>query len=492
MRKTTTTISIALLCGLFSTACVEQSNRMSEADRAQLARYRSTTAPHPQHPLDVDFEGKIHLLGYDLSAERATAGQPFTVTWHWKVDHKLDAGWKQFTHVATATGENRVNQDGTGWVRQHYAPSDWQAGEYIRDEQTIMVPEDWNSPATKLFIGFWSERRRLRIASGPNDGDNRVPALTIPTTARAGGAATTPTPANAVISTQSIKATTPITVDGRLDEPAWATAVQTGNLVETMTGAPAAFQASGKITWDANNLYVAFEVSDDFLKSTYTAHDEHLWEQDTVEVMVDPGNDGVNYFEIQVAPTGQVFETRYDSRRQPQPVGHLDWTSNVRQRVVLRGHVNDDDADQGYTVEMALPWTAFAAGTPPAGRPESGATWGINLYVMDARDDDAPQRFAAWSPPRVGDFHATNRFARVTFVDAAAAPATALGVAAPGVQVGAPAAAAAPAGQPNQVVPVVPRGVAAQIVERQFGGTNRNSAQMPSTAAPARGAATGP
>lgn len=484
MRNTTFTFSIALLCGLFGTACVEQSNRMSEADRAQLARYRSTTAPHPQHALEVNFEDKIRLLGYDLSAERAVAGQPFTVTWYWKVDHKLDAGWRQFTHLATDTGESRVNQDGTGWVRAHYAPSDWQAGEYIRDEQTITLPEDWNTPGAKLFIGFWSERRRLRITSGPNDGENRVPALSIPTTARAAGA-TPAVPAIPLIATQALKATTPITIDGRLDEPAWATAIQTGRLVETMTGNAAAFEATGKITWDSTNLYVAFEVADDFLHSSFSAHDDHLWEQDTVEVMVDPGADGMNYFEIQVAPTGQVFETRYDSRRQPQPFGHIDWSSNVRQRVVVRGHVNDDDADEGYTVEMALPWTAFAAGTPPATVPASGATWGINLYVMDARDDDAPQRFAAWSAPRVGDFHATNRFARVTFIDPnAPAPVAAEPLHAEITNIAPPSRPAAP------TAPVVPQGVAAQIVQHQLSGV-RNP-RVPAGATDPRAAAGGP
>lgn len=466
MRMTTYSIALALLSSALLSGCVEQSTRMTEADRRELARYRSTTAPHPQHALEVNFEGKIRLLGYDVSTDRATPGQPFTVTWHFKVEQKLDSGWRQFTHLATGAGENRINQDNVGWVRSHYSPSDWQAGEYIRDEQQITIPEDWNSPAAKLFIGFWSDRRRLHITSGPNDANSdRVPGLTIPVNARAAAGATPP--AAPVTAVTAVKATSPITIDGQLNEPAWASAVRTGAFVETMNGSPAAFRANGMITWDAENLYVAFEVADDFLRSSFTHNDDHLWEQDTVEVMVDPGADGQNYFEIQVAPTGKVFETRYDTRRQPQPFGHIDWTSNVRQRVAVRGHVNDDDEDQGYTVEMALPFRAFAAGTPPATVPTSGTTWGINLYVMDAREDDEPMRYAAWSPPRVGDFHATARFARVTFNDPAA-PAVA-----PPAPPSSTAATSAPAAATDAPrVPVVPSGVAAQILQRQFSGAN--------------------
>lgn len=470
MRITTYSIAIAVLSAALLHGCVEQSTRMTEADRRELARYRTTTAPHPQHALAVNFENKVHLLGYDVSTERATPGQPFTVTWYFRVEHELGSGWRQFTHLATGTGENRINQDASGWVRSHYAPSDWKPGDYIRDEQSITVPEDWNSPAAKLFIGFWSDARRLRITSGPNDSSDRVPALTIPVNARSASGATPTVPVTAVTAT---KAASPITIDGELNEPAWANAVRTGAFVETMNGSPAAFHANGMITWDADNLYVAFEVADDFLRSSFTHHDDHLWEQDTVEVMVDPGADGQNYFEIQVAPTGQVFETRYDTRRQPQPFGHMDWTSNVRQRVALRGHVNDDDDDQGYTVEMALPFSAFATGTPPAAVPTSGTTWGINLYVMDARDDDEAMRYAAWSPPRVGDFHATQRFARVTFNDPSA-PAVV-----PAPQAAAPAVVAPPGAvpavngeAPAPRLPVVPRGVAAQIIQRQLSGAN--------------------
>jgi hypothetical protein len=51
---------------------------------------------------------------------------------------------------------------------------------------------------------------------------------------------------------------------------------------------------------------------------------------------------------------------------------------------------------------------------------------GNDFIVLDARE--AGQRAAGWSAPRVGDFHALDRFGRVVFVDpsaptAAAAPA---------------------------------------------------------------------
>ncbi len=166
--------------------------------------------------------------------------------------------------------------------------------------------------------------------------------------------------------------------------------------------------------WDDAHLYVAFEVEDDFLKSDLEGHDPHLWEQDTVEIMVDPGGDGRSYFELQLSPTGQIFDTRYDSRRVPQPFGHTSWDSGMRGASVARGTPNDDERDEGYVAEMAIPWSAFAHGSPPASRPEAGEEWRIALYVLDARPNGG-QGGVGWSPPLIGDFHVPERFGRVVF-----------------------------------------------------------------------------
>lgn len=209
-------------------------------------------------------------------------------------------------------------------------------------------------------------------------------------------------------------ASVPPTIDGQLDDDAWRDAPRTEVFVNTMTGAPADPRTTARIAWDEANLYVAFDVEDDFLKSELSGHDPHLWTQDTVEIMVDPGGDGRNYFELQLAPTGEVFDTRYDRRRVPQPFGHTSWDSGMHGATAVRGEVNDGEADEGYVAEMAIPWTAFADGDPPAEPPKPGEEWRIALYVLDVRADGR-QGGVGWSPPLVGDFHVPERFGRVVF-----------------------------------------------------------------------------
>ena len=204
------------------------------------------------------------------------------------------------------------------------------------------------------------------------------------------------------------RTSTPPTLDGVLDEPMWQQARPTSAFVNTMTSAPAAFSARARLAYDDTHLYFGVEVADDNLRAPDTDHDDHLWEKDCVELMVDPDGDGRNYYELQVSPRGVVFDTRYDTRRRPQPFGHVDWQSELKHGVKVEGTLDDDTQDTGYTVEAALPLSAVGESTP---RP--GQTWRINFYVMDKRTEG--QRAASWSPPLVGDFHVPARFGTLSF-----------------------------------------------------------------------------
>ena len=432
--------SIIVLCALATLlgACVERRPELSPADRERLREFVSNTAPTPQHPLEVQFDNGVQLLGYDISSEELTPGRASTITWYWHAAQDLDDGWAIFTHVADSAGENRLNQDGVGVVRELYMPGRWQAGQYIRDEQEITLPEDWNSDHAVFYLGLWNGPHRLTIRSGPNDGENRVRAASVPVASSPSAAAV---PAERVAPVRPVRppptlraerAAGPIRIDGRVDEAEWQGARGTAAFVNTTDGSPSELRATARVAYDDDNLYVAFEVEDDFVQNELEGADAHLWEQDAVEIMLDPGADGRNYFELQVSPTGEVFDTRYDTRRQPQPFGDVSWRSRLRNRVTVRGTANDAAEDQGYVAEIAIPWASFAAGDPPAGRPAPNDTWGVNFYVMDKRPGDGGQRSAGWSPTHEGDFHVPARFGRITFAPAPVAAAEASPVGAPG------------------------------------------------------------
>ncbi len=225
-----------------------------------------------------------------------------------------------------------------------------------------------------------------------------------------------------------------ITIDGRLDEPAWHTANGTGPFVDVGSGRdnpglPA--QGNARLLWDDQALYVGFEVSDKKVHGGWPARPDggaavdggarepHLWEKDTVEVMIDPDGDGDNkdYYEIQINPQNLVFDTQYDAYNSPNgngrgPFGHEEWSANLTSAVVVHGTLDDDsDTDQGYTVEARIPWASFTKAQHAPPRP--GDTWRMNFYAMKNNGG------TAWSPILgMGNFHRASRFGRVKWVQA--------------------------------------------------------------------------
>lgn len=444
-----------MVCMALAAACVEQpaannnNNRGVSSQELEAVRRRvaSRTAPtNIQNPLNFTFgDNKVQLLGYEINQTELRPGQSVTVTFFWKCNTALGDGWRLFTHLDDINGP-RTNQDNVGDVRRAYQPERWRAGEFVRDTQTFELPQEWDSPTVRIHVGFWKDAERLPATPADRtDGQRRARVIELRTGVQL------------PVSEMPVgRATGTITTDGRFDEPAWANAARTGPLVNTMTGAPAGAteaSATARLLWDDQNLYVGFEVRDDNLVDPSTAHDNHLWEHDTVEIMIDPDGDSQNYYELQISPRNHTFDTRYDRPHdpvtrtpgQPERFGHEDYNPELRTGVVATGTIgNTDDTDTGYNVEVAIPWASINQGLAH-NPPQPGDTVRLNLYVMD-EPKSGGQRAAAWSAPRRGDFHALERFGRITL-----APAT------PGNE---PTAVppTAPTGGPAAAVPAPPPG----------------------------------
>jgi len=213
-----------------------------------------------------------------------------------------------------------------------------------------------------------------------------------------------------------------ITIDGRLDEPAWAQAASTGPFVDVGSGREnraIPSQGSARLLWDDHFLYVGFEILEKKVRGGWPpgAKDPHLWEKDTAEMMLDPDGDGDNkdYYEIQINPQNLVFDTQYDDYNSPNgnghgPFGHEEWSAELTSAVVVHGTIDDDsDVDQGYTVEAKIPWASFKKAQHAPPRP--GDTWRMNFYAMKNNGG------TAWSPILgMGNFHRASRFGRVRWV----------------------------------------------------------------------------
>ncbi len=462
-----------MILAAVGTACVEQPpNRRGgggiSAQEVEAVRRRvtSTTRPNPQHALTAQWGNKLTLLGYDISPAEVRPGTNVTITWYWHCDATTGDGWRLFTHLDDHNGP-RANHDGDGDARRAYQPERWRRGEYITDRQTFEIPADWESPVVRISLGVWREGEqsnngRMPLTRGTAGPDGRFVAITLPTGVQI-----------RVAELDVPQLAGAITIDGQLNEPAWQTAGRTGPLVNPGSGAPAGpsdAHGSVRVLWDSTSLYLGWEVSDENIIETGTdgARDAHYWDNDTTEVLIDPDGDGHNYYEIQVSPGNHSFDSQQANPPSGTNFGNVAWNPGLRSAVVRNGTLgNEGDTDTGYSVEVAIPFAdinAGAAHTPPT----IGDQWRVNFFLMD-KPRQGGVRHAAWSAPRGGNFHATDRFGRITFrgPSQAAAPPTVEPIALPAPSVAptaapgagarpAPAGAAVPTARPAPAAHAVP------------------------------------
>jgi hypothetical protein len=430
-----------VLAGALSAGCVGGNKGSSSSDKERLKAYILDAPPADARKLDVNFENKVHLVGYKFDPELARPGEDVKLTYYWRCDDTVDDGWLLFTHTKDEGSGKLGNLDFDGPIREQrnghqvLGPDHWERGKIYVDEQHYKVPADVVGAEVTIFVGVWKGDARLRILSGPNDGDNSAIVGKVKT-----GVLPKPPEEHTnnvvpAIVVEKLAANGKITIDGKASEAEWGGAPSTGPFVDVGTGKPnSTFPVNGsaKLLWDDKYLYVYFEVqqSDPYVGFTdaksqpdaFTAAGQpKLWTKDTVEMMVDPDPSGDNrdYYEMQINPQNKIFKSQFDTLQQPNggpngPFGHEDWDPKVKSVVQL--HKAPDGRVTGYAIEAAVPWSAYAkAANHP---PKSGDVWRINFYAM--KDNGG----VAWSPILgQGNFHKASRFGRVTWTVAGATPA---------------------------------------------------------------------
>lgn len=262
-----------------------------------------------------------------------------------------------------------------------------------------------------------------------------MPAVAIPT-----GQASTDLASTGVRVYEAPLAAAPPSVDGSLDEPAWREAPWTKPFVDIRgSDWPDPYLATrAKIVWDAGFLYVGAELEEPHLWATLTDRDAIVYREHDFEVFLDPDGDGLAYYELEINALGTEFDLFLDRPYRRQGKANIAWDmEGLRTAVYLDGTLNvPSDRDAGWSVEIAIPWSALRPPGAPAedaaGPPLPGDTWRVNfsrvqwpLVVVDgayrkAREpvdwSDHPEDNWVWSPQGQIDMHIPEMWGVVRFV----------------------------------------------------------------------------
>ena len=207
-----------------------------------------------------------------------------------------------------------------------------------------------------------------------------------------------------------------VVVDGVLDEPGWSGA-DSMSLLLTDTGVKPKLATAVKALWDDTYLYVGFHCEDHDIWANMTEHDAALWEEEVVEIFLDPGRVGTAYFEMVVNPLNvltDVFVVNLGNRdRVFQPLRSWECEGIVH-AVSIDGDPHDPEShDVSWTVEFAIPFEQLV--TAPNIPPENGDTWRGNFYRIEQNADG--DEYTAWSPTGAINYHVPDVFGTIAFSD---------------------------------------------------------------------------
>jgi hypothetical protein len=197
------------------------------------------------------------------------------------------------------------------------------------------------------------------------------------------------------------------------DAKAWSTA-------PTIEWGPARYSTRFRALWADRALYVRFDSVDPDPWHTMTTRDAHLWEEEVIEIFLDPAQQGFNYFELEINPVNVVCDVRMLSAY-PNVKSDLAWDhAGLETRVSpLR---DAGGATIGWTATASIPWEGFRSLPLPeriALPPKSGDAWHFNVYRIKRPGGPANPKenvlLAAWSPTGTPSFHTPSAFRTFTF-----------------------------------------------------------------------------
>ncbi len=171
-----------------------------------------------------------------------------------------------------------------------------------------------------------------------------------------------------------------IQVDGKLDEPLWATATRLTNFVEIEPGdnCRPPVETEALVGYDDENLYIGFRCYDDntgAIRASITDRDR-MFGDDFAGVMIDTFRDQTNGYEFFVNPRG-IQGDLYRSRNNEDSSYDTVWQSG--------GQITD----LGWTAEIAIPFRSIRFPDSPS------QNWGVHVFRNRPRESRAQY---SWAP----------------------------------------------------------------------------------------------
>jgi hypothetical protein len=235
------------------------------------------------------------------------------------------------------------------------------------------------------------------------------------------------------------RASGPITIDGKLDDPAWKDAPWTDDFVDIEGGAKPKprFRTRAKMLWDDDNLYIAAELEEPHVQGSLTRRDSYIFHEDhDFEVFLNPAGDNHVYAELEMNALNTVWDLLLTMPYRDGGLAIDAWDiDGLKTAVRVDGTINNPaDTDRGWTIEIAWPWRGLKQLHRGPTPPRDGDQWRINFSRVEGtyevvngayrKNKKQPEDNWVWSPQGAINMHTPEKWGYLQFSTAKPGTAT--------------------------------------------------------------------
>ncbi|MBP0902962.1 carbohydrate-binding family 9-like protein [Mariniflexile gromovii] len=227
------------------------------------------------------------------------------------------------------------------------------------------------------------------------------------------------------------KTTESINIDGKDSDSSWRKTEWTSAFIDIEGVKQPKYKTQVKMLWDDTFFYILANMEEPHVWANLTKRDTIIFYNNDFEVFIDPDGDTHNYYELELNALNTAWDLFINKPYRADNVVLNDWNiTGLKSAVKVHGTLNNpNDVDEGWTLEMAIPWAAYKTGYFQKNVP-SDKFWRVNFSRVNwdfqitkgqyERKRDSKGKLLheynwVWSPMGVVNMHEPEKWGYVYF-----------------------------------------------------------------------------
>ena len=155
-----------------------------------------------------------------------------------------------------------------------------------------------------------------------------------------------------------------IHIDGEDSEASWNKVAWSEPFIDIQGKKTPKYKTQVKMLWDDTYLYILAKLEEPHVWGNITKRDVVIFHNNDFEVFIDPDGDTYNYYELEINALNTAWDLFITKPYRDNNAVLNDWNiTGLKSAVKVNGTLNNpNDIDDGWILEMAIPWAAYKTG----------------------------------------------------------------------------------------------------------------------------------